>query len=171
MAAGGIITIVFDLKLAQKAWRKLSPRKTPPPQQDGQHSSIEMGSVGQSTEGQSSTTNLHARISTLKQTVDPSAAITEDQSVAEEIAHQHTNPAGNWKVGSMIIAAFLASFITVMVLRGIYSSENRGFGKSFCFRARSVLNNHPLNYARTVHRPPPSMTDSLQRQTSSPTST
>jgi chromate transport protein ChrA len=93
--------------------------------EDAHQSSIELGSVTHSSDPHASTANLHARTNASTVKADAPAA-TDSQSIAEEISSPST-PAGNWKVASVIIAAFLASFITVMVCRGTFSGETVGF--------------------------------------------
>ncbi|SMR63827.1 unnamed protein product [Zymoseptoria tritici ST99CH_3D1] len=130
MAAGGIVTVIFDLKLVQRAWRKLSPRQEAPPPEEVHHSAIEMGSIHHSAEPRASTSNLHARTSTIKTPTDPTeptAAVSHQSVLAEEISTPPTPVLSSWKLATAIITAFFASFITVMVCCGTFGGANRGF--------------------------------------------
>jgi chromate transport protein ChrA len=97
MVVGGAVTTVWDLRLVQTSWKKL--RKG-----DG---------VG-SREG------------------NESAEVEMDHSIqdARTSSRQDETDLGrtsSWKKGSLIIAAFLTSFLIVMVCRGTLNGRARGF--------------------------------------------
>ncbi|KJX93032.1 chromate ion transporter like protein [Zymoseptoria brevis] len=128
MAAGGIVTVIFDLKLVQRTWRKISPRKEAPPTEDVHHGAIEMGSIHHSAEPQASISNLHARSSAAKTPTESAPTSADHQStLAEEISTPPKPALSSWKLATALITAFFASFITVMVCRGTFGGQNRGF--------------------------------------------
>ena len=123
MAAGGAVTIVWDLKLVQKGWGKLRVRKHTGDAEMPQSNSTELRSVEQSGEQTGVRTRTAAQSQALERTL--SAESDEEQHSLQPPST--SNIVRSWKTGAAVIATFFATFIVVMVCRGIYGGENRGF--------------------------------------------
>lgn len=121
MVGGGIATVVCDMRLLQKAYRRVRPRNlnpTTPPAEDAELRSVE---EAEGREGVRSRSNVQ-RDSSGRQ-----SRVSSSVPTASGLPPTRTSLTGSWKLGAIIIAAFLASFVVVMVCRGVFGGENRGF--------------------------------------------
>ena len=123
MVAGGVVTTLWDLNVAQKCWRKFRVRShtrdvVTPNNEHTEVRSLEQSGEQANVRGRTSAQN-HSREGIL------SAGSSEEQD------DQQPSPSSkllrSWKTGAVLIAAFFAIFIVVMVCRGIYGRESRGF--------------------------------------------
>lgn len=123
MIVGGTATVVWDLRLLQLTWRRL--RKDPPNSDTPDEAGIELECVDQ--DGQQNSATVQRRtVSTTS--VDQPAFSTRLQSDGSQAASGETSKVTrSWKLGASIIAAFLTSFVIVMVCRGLFRAVNRGF--------------------------------------------
>ncbi|KAK3716457.1 hypothetical protein LTR37_006353 [Vermiconidia calcicola] len=122
MVAGGTVTIIWDTRVLQRTWRRLRTNKTA---QHAPEEDAELERVDRSSHGSASA--LQGRSSAQNQLPPPiSSADNEDSelTVSPQTASKVTK---SWKVGIAILAAFCASFVIIMVCRGLYSGTDRGF--------------------------------------------
>ncbi|PIB00724.1 hypothetical protein CB0940_02187 [Cercospora beticola] len=118
MVGGALTTLVWDLKFLQRGWRKVVRRKR---EEIGGSEDLEMRDVGvASGSAAQASSSVHQR-SGAKGPDEPVLAETDSPSEPQSRLLR------SWKIGVAIVGAFFASFITVMVCRGIYSGDNRGF--------------------------------------------
>lgn len=121
--AGGVVTVVWDVRLFQRLWKTLRNANRAETLGSLESIPVELQSVEQRARSDPPS-SLHAR--------------QRDSSSAAEQPHSHPeqplNPPqpqvrhlGTWKTGTLTIAAFFASFLTVMVCRGTLTTPNRGF--------------------------------------------
>lgn len=121
MAAGGLSTIVWDYKVFPSLWRRIRGNEHTKPDPPHEEQMIDLPA----SQGVSAST-LHAR---------PAAQPRSDKSPShagpsEERDHEYSpqpQVARSWKAGCVIIVAFFCTFLIVMVCRGIYSGQERGF--------------------------------------------
>lgn len=121
MIAGGSAAVIWDLRLVQMTWRRLRKKDIDQDMPADQGSELER--VDQSDRETTTATSRRTRNET------PLASSPSSPPQAESTAHVQ-NPSKvirSWRLGAMIIAAFFASFIVIMVCRGLLSGKNRGF--------------------------------------------
>ncbi|KAF2214270.1 hypothetical protein CERZMDRAFT_95547 [Cercospora zeae-maydis SCOH1-5] len=118
MVGGALTTLIWDLRVLQRAWGMTVRRKRQnvEPQED-----LEMRDVGDASGGVvKAASSVHQR-SGIKTQEEPVLAETDSSSEPQ------TRLLRSWKTGVAIVGAFFASFIVVMVCRGLYNGDNRGF--------------------------------------------
>jgi chromate transport protein ChrA len=123
MAGGGIVTVVIDLKFLHSCWKLARPKRrevTPqsvhvelgPASQDGEHSGVRARQVPYRPSSERPLSNLSSETTQQAQrTQDPS----------------HPSVIHSWKFGLCLLSAFFLAFIVVMVCRGIFGGDSRGF--------------------------------------------
>lgn len=110
MIAGGCTTVIWDMKLLQRLWRKVkSNDRREPNATPAEDSSIVL------EPGRGSTAVLHT------DTERPE----EVQQFRESARTLHY--ISSWKVAAGIIAGFFSLFMVVMICRGLYAGQNRPF--------------------------------------------
>ncbi|KAF2222536.1 chromate transporter-domain-containing protein [Elsinoe ampelina] len=125
MVAGGTVTIVVDLKLFSKLRERLHGRgedRDPESPRLDQSVPMQFPSQGPST---GSVHNTHTNSS--MRSIDGPAPEAEEATAAERQDRRPSGLVQSWKIGASIIAAFIASFTVIMVCRGLYGGEERGF--------------------------------------------
>lgn len=147
MSAAGIITMVWDLKVLQNFARLLQPRE----RREAHAAELAESSTGVDvshdprTPGASATASsqdhrvpsatgsnpLHQIRQNEIRSNTPSvhrAASSSDLSLGAPIpSERHYIIILSWKSGVLLLLAFLASFLTIMLVRGLYSSPAREF--------------------------------------------
>lgn len=123
MAGGGIVTIVWDLGLLQSAWRRLRRQRKDDsaPPEDG----VELQPVEPGNQNGSTTTRRRPKSETAAQAETASNGLPDPEPEAP--ADSRSKVVRSWKIGATIIGAFFASFIIVMVCRGLFDGSERGF--------------------------------------------
>lgn len=117
MAAGALIAMMWDLKLFQRAWKGLRKNREPRdlPREEGAEP-VQIDAVpGPQTE------------ISQRRTRDTDSTSANDETRLVPSFRPQQKLLDSWRLGALIIAAFLASFIIVMICRGLYSGENRVF--------------------------------------------
>jgi chromate transport protein ChrA len=123
MVAGGIATILWDLKLLHTLWERRRKNNNGP--DNGNEEGVELEPVGQSIQDSSSSVQRRPNAQTITQKDRGQSDIDISEPTADQQARSKI--VKSWRVGAIIIAAFLLSFIVVMICRGLLSRENRGF--------------------------------------------
>jgi chromate transport protein ChrA len=123
MAVGGMATILWDLRLLQSGWRRV--RKRPANIEPPLEASVELQQVDSDGLGNSTAVERRPTPNTSSDRLGDSRVRSSDES--EVPLGRTTLVTHSWILGSIIIAAFLATFIVVMVLRGIFHGSDRGF--------------------------------------------
>ncbi|KAM3421965.1 putative chromate transport protein [Cercospora zeina] len=120
MVGGALTTLIWDLRVLQRAWRMVGRRKRRDvgPEEDVERREVDAAS-GSRTNAQPPSSVLHG--SGVKAPEEPILAETDSSSEPQ------TRLLRSWKTGVAIIGAFFASFIVIMVCRGLYNGDNRGF--------------------------------------------
>jgi chromate transport protein ChrA len=126
MVAGGAATICFDLNLIQKSWRSMKggnhgrDLESPP-----RHEEATEMSRSQPTPTSS---GLHHRTAAQPVEVNDLPSQTHDVQHSVQIQYRADSILiTSWKNGAFVIAGFFASFITVMICRGVFSGDYRAF--------------------------------------------
>lgn len=126
MVAGGVATIVFDLKLIQKSWELMGRRShSADLESPSCHEDVTEMSRSQPT---SSSSGMHHRAAS--QPVKPHGSQSQARDVQHSVRIQYRADSTlitSWKTGVLVIAGFFASFIIVMICRGVFSGDNRAF--------------------------------------------
>lgn len=123
MAAGCITTIILDLRLLQSVWKSLRKEREDSALQveDGN----ELERVDQDTCDGSTAATRRTKSNMPAQTSNISDALPNAEP--ESSTSDQSRAIISWKVGVSVVAAFFASFIVIMVCRGLYSGSHRGF--------------------------------------------
>lgn len=123
MVVGGVGTTVWDLKLAQRTWKKLRKSNGTEARESHEGVAVEMGNVDTAASN-SPVSARNIRAAGLGNASNPTA-----QDEVTSASHDQTDLGrrSSWKKGSLIIAAFLMSFLIVMVCRGTLNGRARGF--------------------------------------------
>nr|OQO30260.1 hypothetical protein B0A51_01808 [Rachicladosporium sp. CCFEE 5018] len=118
MVAGGLATVVFDLRLFQRTWKAMRMSK---PEDDRVTEEHELATpVAADSPSQIYATHAgssHKDVPSANQTAIPLDPATPVPAAVRT----------SWKVGTAIIAAFFVSFIVIMVCRGALDGNTRGF--------------------------------------------
>ncbi|KAL1589085.1 hypothetical protein WHR41_01934 [Cladosporium halotolerans] len=122
MVAGGIVTVVWDLRLLQKLWKALRNNNKNETPASLESDPVELRETDPNAKSGSS--SLHARQRDTSNATDQTATHQEEPSAPPQPQLKHI---GTWKTGAVIIAGFFAAFIVIMVCRGTLSARNRGF--------------------------------------------
>lgn len=126
MVAGGVAAITFDLKLIHKSWKLTwGTKRAGDPESPPCHVEATEMSRSQPT---SSRSGLHHRAAA--QSLDPKDSSPQTHDAQHSVREQYraeSNITKSWKRGAIVIAGFFASFIVVMVCRGIFDGGDRGF--------------------------------------------
>lgn len=130
MVAGGFATLVYDLKWLHPYWPWKKQRdEEAVPEQQMQEVDVTRNTSRTSVDGRSGTASLRQvnrpqtpleRASLDRQT-SPEEADTPDESARIVPTDMHSQMV-SWKNGLWLLAGFLVSFITLMVLRGTLSA-------------------------------------------------
>lgn len=123
MVAGGVSTVVWDLKLLQKGWKAVGPGESKAHGESTQSEPIELEARRQDTEANAS--GLHSRSTDRKD--GPENVSVENEVQPEQPGLSPKGGAGSWRTGLVVLGAFFASFIVVMACRGAFSGQTRGF--------------------------------------------
>lgn len=118
MVVGGTTTLVWDLKLVQRCWK--NSRKNDEEMHEPSGSvSVEMGTA----DGPSAASRR------IPSTTVPSSNDlgTVNGADSNSLTQADLGQRGSWKKGILTIAAFLASFVVIMVCRGTLNGRNSGF--------------------------------------------
>ena len=121
MLVGGLATIIHDLRLLQRSWRRLRRDKNRVTED-----TAAAGEVGlRPVQADESEGRPRARGAALD---PPSTTATASGREEDYVAPaSRTRLTGSWKTGVSIIAAFLVVFVVVMALRASIGGEDRGF--------------------------------------------
>lgn len=121
MVAGGLIAIIGDLRLLQRGGRHLRSKKSLESPPNSTADNVELAST-RSRESQRSTRSRAA-------VREPPTATSVDEDEAQQVNDlgSRSRLTDSWKIGTTILTAFAATFVIIMVLRGVYSEQNRGF--------------------------------------------
>ncbi|KFY97239.1 hypothetical protein V498_02170 [Pseudogymnoascus sp. VKM F-4517 (FW-2822)] len=138
MVAGGCATIFWDYRWGHNAVRGIKagvfgPRDQPNAGGEEQQvrDQVELQDVSQSRQGSINNSTTLRRSPARSSTGEPSRETSEGQLAEDDT--ERTVPANlelrifSWKLGAIIIAAFLVSFIIIMVLRGTLPAPPLGF--------------------------------------------
>jgi chromate transport protein ChrA len=135
MVTGGLSTIIWDSKLLHTFYRSIKSRgqQNARSEEDGNPDSQEMQTVS-ATPSQAAPNDSTTRRTTVQGNIAnrPEAELLKDNTLTNQTSSP-TPPASSsplrlsWKLGIVIIFAFLVTFIITMVLRGILHSPPRGF--------------------------------------------
>lgn len=125
MAVGGTVTTVYDLKLVQKIWKKLARSLVHEAHESRRSVSVEMGTADTGSAANRSLAASRRVPST--DVADSNDSGIPDRTGPLNYARRDSTHRGSWKTGTLTIAGFLASFLVVMVCRGMYNGRDRGF--------------------------------------------
>ena len=122
MMLGALATVAWDLRLLQRSWKTLrcGSDQTDSRREEGPEP-VQMQRL--SRESAISATGNDVRNSTSSGLASHGL---QDQ-IPDSTFGAKQGLQGSWQFGAVIIAAFFASFMIVMVCRGLYSGTNRGF--------------------------------------------
>ncbi|KAF4555791.1 Hypothetical protein D9617_2g057550 [Elsinoe fawcettii] len=122
MVAGGMTTLTWDLRLPQRTWRhmRMNKRTRQLPSEEG----IRLEQIDP-FHAQSS--QLRARAYNQTRDERSTMSASQEETAVTVSTTNKSRIAASWKAGTTIIGCFLASFIIVMVCRGLYSGRDRGF--------------------------------------------
>lgn len=123
MVAGGFVTSVWDLRLAQRTWKKLRKSDDDGSRESREDAVVEMGSVDTAADNSPASTR-NTRATGLGSAGNPE---THDEAASSRHGESNVDRKSSWKHGSLIIATFLISFLIVMVCRGTLNGQSRGF--------------------------------------------
>jgi chromate transport protein ChrA len=123
MVVGGVVTTVWDLRLAQRTWKKLRKGDGVGSRESHEGAAVEMGSADRAANN-SSVTARNIRATEVEGARNLNAHDEAASSLHNEIETSHSSL---WKKGFLIIAAFFTSFLVVMVCRGTLNGRSRGF--------------------------------------------
>jgi len=123
MVVGGVVTTVWDLRLAQRTWKKLRKGDDVGSRENHEGAAVEMGSADTAANN-SSVTARNIRATEVEGARNLNAHDEATSSLHNEI---ETSQSSSWKKGFLIIAAFFTSFLVVMVCRGTLNGRSRGF--------------------------------------------
>jgi chromate transport protein ChrA len=119
MVVGGAVTTVWDLRLVQTSWKKLRKGDGVGSREGNESAEVEMGSA-HTVADNLSTTSRNTRATGLDHSI-------QDARTSSRQDETDLGRTSSWKKGSLIIAAFLTSFLIVMVCRGTLNGRARGF--------------------------------------------
>lgn len=123
MIAGALAAVVWDLRLFQRTWRalRMSSRRQDTPREEGP----EPTRIGtQSVEAIGMTERHNTSAGTAPQNAAFEHAPDQEHAFASPSQQKLLT---SWRFGAILIGGFFASFLIVMVCRGLYSGTNRGF--------------------------------------------
>lgn len=123
MVIGGIVTCVWDLRLVQRTWKKLRKNNDVGSREGHEGSVVEMGSA----DTVANNSSVAARNTRATEIGGASNQNGHDEAASALHNEVETSQRSSWKKGSLIIAAFLTSFLIVMVCRGTMNGHSRGF--------------------------------------------
>ena len=123
MVVGGVVTTVWDLRLGQRVWKKLRKNDGGGAREGDESAAVEMGSADTANDNPS----VSARNTRVTGLGGASNHSTQDEAISARHDEMDPDPKSSWKKGSLIIAAFLVSFVIVMVCRGTLNGRARGF--------------------------------------------
>ncbi|GAB7366310.1 hypothetical protein MBLNU230_g8110t1 [Neophaeotheca triangularis] len=122
LVAGGIVTVVWDLKLLHRLYRSMV--KTQPSNERRDDNEIELARSSSPSTPEANAAGLHARHGAKEHT-------TNEQRPTEPELPDNATPAPqsltSWKVGTAVLASFATVFIITMVLRGTQNGLSRAF--------------------------------------------
>jgi chromate transport protein ChrA len=122
MMLGALAAVVWDLRLMQRSWKRLRCGSS---QQDVRR---EEGPEPVQMHDLSRGNAMSATGNDIGHSTGSGLASHESQAqIPEPTFRTKQSPLSSWQFGAIIIAAFFASFIVVMVCRGLYSGTNRLF--------------------------------------------
>lgn len=123
MAAGGLVTIVSDLRLFQACWKRtIRKRRSSEPQS----TPVDLSSVEQgSTQSSMRTRPVAHRTSSERPLSEMSAQRPEGAQQTPEPPRSST--VQSWKVGVCLLVTFFLIFIVVMACRGLFGGHMRAF--------------------------------------------
>lgn len=138
MAAAGITTIIWDLKLLQVSWKMMTrPARSrndveTPRSVDVGQGDVELSSQATSVrQRENKGTSVDRAYSAEDGVAAPAPpAIDPTASSADQRSPTHTSSQSNlqsWKVGCLIVAGFFATFVVIVVLRGTQRRDSRAF--------------------------------------------
>lgn len=125
LVAGGLVTIIWDLKMFQRLHKRITGPKPSPERRDD--SEIELANSSKPGNQEASNAGLHAR---------HGQGGTKEQNGNEEAAAEPETPVNatppprsltSWKVGIAVLSSFVVAFIVIMVLRGTENGSSRAF--------------------------------------------
>lgn len=123
MAAGGIATIVWDLRVLQVTYRRLL--KEPAGDTGAVENDVELEAVDQGSQRGPKTAQRRMKADPPAQT-NAASTVLQDPLPATS-PHRQSKVIKSWKTGAIIVTAFFATFVVVMVCRGLFSGSYRGF--------------------------------------------
>lgn len=141
MVVGGLSTIIWDYRWIQNLVRKLRPARRTEQTQSGDVEAINGGSEltdAPPAESSGQTKNASSSPSTGDTATAPQSVSNESRSNGKEVTARDEEQERivpdalkmrvfSWKFGATLIAAFFATFLVVMVLRGVLPNRPRGF--------------------------------------------
>jgi chromate transport protein ChrA len=123
MMLGALAAVVWDLRLMQRGWKMLrcgSQQQQDVRREEGPEP-VQMRDLSHLTATSASGNDSGSSANAGSTSHGPQAQIPESTFRTKQ------SLLSSWQFGAAIIAAFFASFIIVMVCRGLYSGTNRGF--------------------------------------------
>ena len=131
MVAGGLSTITWDYKYPHRVYRSIKSRghQPRPHEEDGNADSQEMQTVSGTQSQPSPSEDVTSRRTSVQGHLPkgPPAERAEPNTPETNSPPSSQSLRLSWKSGLLVIAAFFATFITTMVLRGVLKSPPRSF--------------------------------------------
>lgn len=123
MVVGGVVTTVWDLKLAQRTLKKLRKIDGTEARESHEGVAVETGNVNTAA----SNPPVSARNTRATGLGNANNLSAQDEAASASHDEPGLGRRSSWKKGSLIIAGFLISFLIVMVCRGALNGRARGF--------------------------------------------
>lgn len=145
MVAAGVVTVIWDLKVMQKMARLVNPRErqdTRAAELEESRASIDVSNAARTSGASARTSSQHdgelasgsrnpqlTRQTGIRSNT-PSihgAASTPNSSLGTPLPPERNRVILSWQKGLVLLVAFFASFLTIMLIRGLYRSPTRSF--------------------------------------------
>lgn len=145
MVTAGLVSTAWDLKLMQKLARSLRPRKHESMSaaeleesrgrtetSNASRPSIDLATTGSQHNGASTTGSSHlhqTRQSGARSTTPSMQEVTSTSNPTLGVPNppESNRPILTWRGGLLLLVVFFASFLTIMLIRGLYDSPARVF--------------------------------------------
>lgn len=139
MVAGGAATVIWDYKVVQNVVIRFKNRRQAAPPNDVDVEATQLEEIGPGAKSPTAENRESGSAARHRANVEQPesggaapGAQTGAVRAAETPAPMQTPdalrlPIFSWKLGSVILAGFFASFIVIMVLRGVLHTDSRGF--------------------------------------------
>lgn len=139
MVAGGVATVIWDYKFLQNLILRFKGRKQPAPPEGADVEATQLDEIGPDGKSPRAENQQPASTARHRTNVDQpessraaAGALTVGASAEETPAPMQSPdalrlPIFSWKLGTVILVGFFASFIVIMVFRGVLHTDSRGF--------------------------------------------